>query len=121
MKNIEAQGRIGALIVWINSADAMRPIGSIRKKLVSRLRLISDALDHNPTSDSMALAAARDVLEDIAAHPGPNADENAGWRVEAAREWLTAHPARPPKAESPDEVGEQVRAEGEPHPPILNR
>jgi len=45
VKNIEAQARIGALITWINSAHAMRPIGSIRKNLCSRLRAISDAFD----------------------------------------------------------------------------
>lgn len=61
MKNIEAQARIGALVTWVNAMDAGRPIGSIRKKLAFRLRLISDALD-NPAE---LLAALEDLVEEF--------------------------------------------------------
>mgnify|MGYP006368121431 FL=1 len=57
MKNIEAQGRIGALIAWVNSADAMRPIGSIRKAFCSRLRALSDSFD-NATCDWRSIQTA---------------------------------------------------------------
>ena len=33
------------------------------------------------------------VLEEIASHPGPNADDCAHWRADLARDFLTTYPA----------------------------
>ena len=127
MKNIEAQGRIGALIVWINSADAMRPIGSIRKALCSRMRKISDAFDDQDSDWQPIDTAPKDGTSVIAFVPGFGMGTfvlfwmDGYWREPANMMGLKVKPTHwmplpsPPKAEGPDEVGEQVRAvSGEP-------